>query len=280
MNVAFAFAAVWIAAGPDLASPAIVAPQSLKSPPASLDSAQELLDELRMQDAAAVLEKARAEGPFVWADHVRLEELTGIAYAYLGRTDEAQAAFERALALDPRHAVSYTLSPKVTFVFERARENASKRARPALEVSWPGVLSPAEVVPIDVEVAADPQQFFSKATLYYRLRGAPDYSASEVSLPAAGERARVLVPPAGLERDSTLEIYLIARNTRGDEVLRWYSAAEPRELTLRYIPPQAWYGKWWVWVAVGTAVAAASVGTVLVATHEPDRNVDGVFTAR
>lgn len=269
MSVVLAFAAAFFAAEP-AAEPA----------GKSLDAAQVLLDELRMQEAAALLEKARAEGPFVWAEHVRLEELTGIAYAYLGRIDEAQAAFERALALDPRHAVSYTLSPKVTFVFERAREKASRRPRPALEVSWPGILSPQEVVPIDVEIAADPQQFFSTATLYHRLRGATEYSAAEVALPAPGERARIWVPPAGVERDSILEIYLIARNQRGDEVLRWYSAAEPRELTLRYIPPEAWYGKWWVWVAVGTAVAAASVGTVLVATHEPDRNVDGVFSAR
>jgi tetratricopeptide (TPR) repeat protein len=246
----------------------------------SLDQAKSLLDEFRMQEALELLDRARAEGPYVWADHVRLEELSGIAYAYLGRADEAQAAFERLLALDPRHAVSYTLSPKVTFVFERARERWETRARPALEISWPAELAVGVPVPIDIEVAADPNKFFSRATLHYRVRGEAVFSAMDVELAAPGTRVRVLLPPTSAEKDTTLEIYLIARNSRGDEVHSWYSAKEPRDLLLRFVPPEAWYGEWWVWVAVGGVVAAASVGAALVATYEPDRSVDGIFRAQ
>lgn len=240
-----------------------------------LDAAKTALDEFRMQEALDILERAKSEGPYAWPEHVRLEELLGVAYAYLGKTEEAQAAFERLLALDPRHAVSYTLSPKVTFVFERAREQALKRPPPALEVSWPPELSATEPVPIDIEVASDPNRFFEKATLYYRLRGTDRFSSVATVLPRVGERRRLILSFASPEQDTSLEIYLVASNSHGDEVQRWYSEKEPRELPLRYVPPEEWYSKWWVWAVVGTAVAAAGVGTALIVTHEPDRYAGG-----
>ena len=51
------------------------------------------------------------------------------------------------LALDPGHFLSYTLSPKATFVFEKVRNQT--RVAPAIDVSWEHGGKVGDAVPID-----------------------------------------------------------------------------------------------------------------------------------
>src|SRR5688572_31819020 len=95
---------------------------SLCAAPGSLDRATEALAEFRVDEALQLLERAKSEGPYRYADHVRLYEQLGIALAYVGNHEEAIAAFDHMLAIDPSHALSYSLSPKATLPFERARQ--------------------------------------------------------------------------------------------------------------------------------------------------------------
>src|SRR5262249_34771773 len=123
----------------------------------SLDKGAALLAEFRAEDAVTVLEKAKSEGPYSRAEYIRLFEQLGIAYAYLERGGDALAAFDTLLALDPGRAISYTLSPKVTFLFEQARSAAADRVPPTIDVRWPPGLSVSDPIPVDVEVVADPK---------------------------------------------------------------------------------------------------------------------------
>ena len=235
------------------------------------------LAEFRVDEALAALEQARSRGPYAYEDHVRLYEQLGVAYAYLERESDALATFEKLLALAPGHLLSYTLSPKATFLFARARENVRQRARIAVDLSWPRDQSTKKRLPIDVEVISDPSGFLSRATLHVRTRGDGDYRSVDLALPAVGAYERVLLPPPGLERNAAVELYLTAFDAAGNEVLRWATAEHPREISLRYDRPTPWYRKWWVWAVAGSAVAAGTAATVYGVTREPPDTVGGQF---
>src|SRR5688572_17213214 len=118
----------------------------------SLERGSQLLAEFRAEDAIVVLEAAKKAGPYSRADYIRLFEQLGIGYAYLDRGDDALAAFDMLLAIDPGRAISYTLSPKVTFLYEQARSAPEKRLPPTIDVRWPVGLTLSSPIPIDLEV--------------------------------------------------------------------------------------------------------------------------------
>jgi hypothetical protein len=251
----------------------------LSAPHKSLDQAAKALSDFRPEQAVALLTKAVDEGPYAHADHVRLYEQLGIGYAYLERADDAKHAFDLMLALEPTRAISYTLSPKVTFLFEQARAKANARPTPAIDLSWSRDLTVEDQIPIAVEVLADPHHFFSRARVRFRTKGMPIWQEQAFELLPAGEVARIELPPAApsSEQSEAVELYAMAYDQKGNEVLLWGSERRPREISLRFDPPEPWYGKWWVWVAAGAAVAAAAGTAVYVVTQEPGDTVPGTF---
>lgn len=246
----------------------------------TLARAAAALDEFRPGDAVTILDGLEDRGPLTHDQHVKLYEQLGIAYAYLENQKDAIAAFSRMLALDPGRAISYTLSPKVTFVFEEARKKSLARPAPSVDVSWPRDLFVDQPVPVDVEVVADPEKFLVGARLYYRRRGTPAFDQRDVTLPARGDRpARVELPPAAPDARTSdvLELYLVATDQKKNEVLVFGSPERPRQVALQFEPPEPWYGKWWVWAIAGTVVAAGAGAAVFAATNEPGPTVGGTF---
>jgi len=229
-----------------------------------------------------LLEKARAEGPYDYTSHVLLYEQLGIAHAYLDRKQEALRAFDMLLALDPGHALSYTLSPKVTFLFEQARKGAAAHPAPTVDMSWPRGLKANEPVPIDVEVVADPKGFLHRGSLYHRRRGTALWAHEEFPLPGQGGYRRVELPPANPDATGpeVVQIYLAVTDAGGNQVLLVGDDERPREIALAYEQPQPWYRKWWVWALVGGAVAVGTGATVYFTLYEPPGTVDDVFQIR
>ncbi|MCA9552535.1 MAG: hypothetical protein KC933_21055 [Myxococcales bacterium] len=252
----------------------------LAAAPSPVEEAAAALADFRPEDAVQLLEAAKEDGPFPHEEHALLYEELGIAYAYLERSDDAVRAFVTMLALDPTRAISYTLSPKVTFLFEEARKQARGRPEPALDVSWPRDLKVEDPVPVDVGVLADPEGFLQRGRLYFREKGQADFQSLTLQLPPPGRDLRqVKVPPlaAGATEPKVVELYLVATDARDNEVLLFGSAARPREVSLAYEPPDPWYGKWWVWVIAGSVVAATAGTVAYAVTREPSPTVDGSF---
>lgn len=247
--------------------------------PSSLDAGARLLADYRADEALRVLERARGEGPYGFSDHLRLYELLGTAYAYLDRPDDARKAFDMLLALDPGRAISYTLSPKVTFSFEQARGRAADRAPPTVDLRWPLDLSVDDEIPIEVDVVSDPKAFLRHGQLFTRLEGQERYERLEFPMPTRGASHRVLLPALarGLERRASVELHLIVLDAAGNEVYRLGSPQRPRSLALRWDLPDPWYSRWWVWALAGTLVAAGASGAVFAATRDPGPFVDGRF---
>jgi hypothetical protein len=235
---------------------------------------QDLAD-FKVDDANAELAAAEHAGPLDHDANVTLWEQRGIAAAYVDKNAEAAAAFDMLLALDPSHFLSYTLSPKATFVFEKARAAAQTRGAPALDVEWPHGLTVGSTVPLDVEVVADPKHFLKSATIYVRARGETAWQAADLTLPAIGNYQRVRLPAVHATKPVSLELYVRAFDDRHDEVLAWADPARPREIPLRYDPPPPWYRTWWVIAIAGSVVAIGTGITVYELTLAPPNTIGG-----
>ncbi len=232
------------------------------------------LTKLDVDAAKLALDTADQAGPLDHESNVTLWEQRGIAAAYVNDEPGARGAFDMLLALDPSHFLSYTLSPKATFVFEKVRNEAKAHGAPAIDVTWPRGQRVGEPVPIDLDVVADPKHFLARASLFVRTHGEPAWRATDIPLAAPAER-RVVLPGIDADRPLSLELYLRAYDAHGNEVLTWADPARPREIPLRYDPPTPWYRRAWFYAAVGTVVAASVGITVYELTLAPPDRVSG-----
>jgi hypothetical protein len=235
---------------------------------------KQALAKLDVDLARQALDAAEHGGPLDHDANVTLWEQRGIAAAYVDDERAASAAFDMMLALDPGHFLSYTLSPKATFVFEKVRNASKARGAPALDVNWPHGQRVGDPVPLDLEVVADPKQFLHRATVFVRTRGEAGWRAADVALSRTDDR-RILLPPVAAAGPVSLELYLRAYDDRGNEVLTWADPVRPREIPLRYDPPAPWYRRGWFYAAVGTAVAVTVGVAVYELTIAPPEKITG-----
>jgi tetratricopeptide (TPR) repeat protein len=235
------------------------------------------LESLQINEALVHLKKAQQVGSYNHADHARLYEQLGIAYAYAGDKKAALVAFKMLLAVDPGHVIPYTLSPKVTFLFQKARRQAERQPAPTIQLSWPPDLEVADTIPIAIEVLADPEHFLNQAVLYSRRQGAAAFAATRLALGQAGLASHIELAAIAPEANAptALELYLVALDSRGNEVLQLGSPRFPRRISLAYNEPLPWYKRWWVWAIVGGTLAVASASAIYFTTREPPSTVGG-----
>lgn len=230
------------------------------------------LDSYNLEEAVGLLEQAQGEGPYSRADYIRLYEKLGIAHAYLEHDADSLAAFDMLLGLDPGHALSYAMSPKVTLLFEQARERARQRPPPTIDLSYPRDRRVDEAVPITIEVLADPQAFLKQATLFWRRQGAEGFERVPITLPPLGRYVAIELGPIAPEAtaDAAVQLYLVAMDASGNEVLQVGRPDHPRDLKVRYEPPTPWYKRWWIWaVAAGVVAAGVSTGVYFGTRSDP-----------
>ncbi len=236
------------------------------------------LEQGELDAALARVRAALSHGPHPYEQHVRLIEKLATVESFLERESAAMRTFDMLLALDPDHMLSYEASPKATRKFEKARQAASARPAPEVQVSWPYDLEVSRPLPIDVEVVADPKHFLARATLFARRRGEPRFSAVDLRLPPRGRHESIRLPALDTGKPEVMEVYLTAFDRRGNEVLRWAGPDQPRAIALAHEPPTPWYRTWWVWAGVGAAAAIATGVAVFVATDEPPDLIGGRFS--
>jgi hypothetical protein len=233
--------------------------------PTKLAAGTEALAKLDVDAAKAALDQVEAAGPLDHETNIRLWEQRGIAAAYTDDEATATTAFDMLLALDPSHFLSYELSPKATLVFEKSLKASKQRGAPEVDVSWPRGGKVGDAIPVDIEVLADPKHFLDRATLFVRTRGEPTWRAADLRLaatPGTKLDKSIVLPPIHSTKPVSLELYLRAYDSRGNEVLAWADPTKPREIALRYEPPTPWYRTWWGITSIGVGTAAV-VGTIV-----------------
>ena len=237
---------------------------------AKVEEGKRALTQQDVDAAQAAFAAAEQAGPLDHEANVALWEQRGIANAYVDDEPGAAAAFDMLLALDPGHFLSYTLSPKATFVFEKVRNQP--RVASAIDVSWEHGGRVGDPVPVDVEVVADPKHLLARATLFVRTRGERTWRATDLAL---GPERRLLLPPIAATKPVSVELYLRAYDARGNETLVWADPKAPREIPLRYDPPTPWWRTPWVIATAGTLLAGAVGLTVYELTIAPPDKISG-----
>ncbi|MEM6533374.1 MAG: hypothetical protein AAF654_12165 [Myxococcota bacterium] len=232
-----------------------------------LNDAQSALEEFQYAAALETLEQARSATRKSCSEMRRLEKLTGIAYASLGREVQAEVAFARLVSMDPAATLRYTLSPKVTFRFEAGREQVNDSGALRLELSAPFAQPADEPVPLRIRLARDPLGEVSQGTLAYRLdRG--DWQTRSFSLTS---EARVELPAFNSPEDATMSFYVEAKDTNTNCLYNVGSAASPRSIQLVYTyrPP-----RWPLWTGAALTGALAITGATFGLLS---RNAQSVF---
>ena len=248
--------------------------------PAKLAQSKAALDEQNVETANQALDAAAKAGPLDHDANISLWEQRGIAASFAEDDAQARTAFEMLLALDPGHFLSYQLSTKATFRFEKVRNETKSIGAPALDVDWAFGQKVGSPVKIDISVLADPKQFLTKATLFVRTRGEQAWRAADVPLTAAQKDHHLVLPAVQANKAVSLELYLKAYDERGNEVFTWAQPTRPREIPLRYDPPRPWWQKWWVITIAGAVAVGGTAGIVYAVTREPPSTVGGGGTVR
>jgi hypothetical protein len=242
---------------------------------ARIEAGKQAIADVEYEAADKELDAAMQSGPLNHQSNIELWEQRGIVAANLEKPQAAAAAFDMLLALNPRHLLSYTLAPKVTFSFEKVR--TATHVPPALDVTWPRDLKVGGSVPINIEVVADPKSFLSSATVFVRERGTKNWMSADVVLPAGsvGKAMRVYLPGLSGTRTTAMELYVEGRDARGNAVLQWADSTRPRDIALRYEAPTPWFKKWWVIAAAGSVVAVGTGAIVYATTLAPPSRITG-----
>jgi len=243
----------------------------------ALVNAEAALEAFDARAALTHLASARGEGPHRHAAYVRLWELTAIAHAYLGDEAIALEAFDTVLALSAGHAVDYTLSPKVTFLFSRARAAAAERRPTTIDVSWPRGRLTGEPLPIAIEVVADPKRLITSANV--RWKTATSIDSVDVHLGSGSATVVVPAQPTGLGPMS-IQLAVSAFDARGNEVLVYSDERHPREIGLADDPPPQWYEQWWFWTIAAAVVAGGTGAGVYAATRGQPDEIDATVSFR
>jgi tetratricopeptide (TPR) repeat protein len=253
--------------------------RDIHHPKAALVRAAALLSKIHIEEALSLLQRLGQGAPLGYESHVQRHRLLGVAHSYLDQHKQALEAFHMLLALDPRHVLPYTLSPKTTLLFDQARKDALREPATALRVVWPRDARTDRFVSIELEAAADPRRVLHAARLYYRLSKTA-WRHADLRLQSVGRFVSVRLPALATNArgDRVLELYVVCFDRRGNESLRWNTAPKPHAITLRFIPRTPWYRRWWIWAVGGVVAAAAATTSVYAATRPAPITTDGAFT--
>jgi tetratricopeptide (TPR) repeat protein len=208
--------------------------------------------------------------------------LAFVKVAY-GETDQAVAAFERALAIEPSMSLTAP-PPKISTAFEQAQRRYQARVR-ALDHDPPDIdhVAVAGKKPHGAAVAVRAKVHdvsgVRQVRLNYRIAGSRGYATLRAEQESDGEFVATIPAPAVVRPG--VEYYLEAWDTLGNGPALKGSAALPIEIEVEGGPTaaakqeRAWYQKWWVWAAIsGVAVAAGGIGAAAYLTRDETARVN------
>jgi tetratricopeptide (TPR) repeat protein len=199
--------------------------------PATLEQAGEHYRALRYGKAIETARAALARGDNQPKSVAKLYELMALSSASLGRKPEAQRAFARLLALNPRYELPPDASPKLKQPLDLTREERAGSLGLSTKHDSP------EKAPVDrplnlvIEIESNPLRLVRVARLVYQLPGKA--TSSELWSRASKGTVVISVPLQTLTPESGPLRYRLELLDEQENVLeRHGTAAEPLSVTL------------------------------------------------
>lgn len=236
--------------------------------------AQRDVDQLMLDEAQGKLTLADdLAKPLAW--NVKLWQARALRSAFAEDEPGAVAAYRRLLAMSPSYLLPYTLSPRATFPFEKARGDIDASGGTDIRIDLPPNARVGKPIAVDIQVVADPEGILERGTLYVSTEpGAASWRRSTFALGKPGHTTHVILPALRGRNDMKLQVYAVAHDARGNEVWQWSSRQRPRKVDVAWIAPTPWYRRWWVWAATGAIAAGAAGYLVYRSTVESPAVVD------
>lgn len=247
-----------------------------QSQPTSAPAQQNTLDDgimaLEQQDyeqAQALLEQSLTQGPYSYEQVLSLYRALGIARAFAGDEEGARRAFRQMLAVDTTLILSYTISPKATFLFEKVRQEMVQVKAAQIEVETEPVVRLGQPIPVTLKTKADPFLLLANVELLYRVKGEAQYK--RLRLKAPKKPVVVLLEPVPEDvlladaegaLGTILELAVVGYNQDGWEVYRGPTPTKPAQVAVGFDNTGPWYSQWWIWGLVGAGVAALTTAAV------------------
>jgi hypothetical protein len=219
--------------------------------------------------AAQLLEQARTES-LTREEKLVTYRTLGMAYAAMGKIDEAKKDFKRLLRIDPSSSLDRSVAPKVRAIFEEAKSEAATSGG-ALKTTLPTVTptleprAPRQGSPVVVRVEY-PGGVARKMTLYFRKSGDPAFSRATVEGDGNGHFSAT-IPGVDLQ-PSSLEYHIVLLDDAGAAVAGAGTLGQPLAVGVveRKKPI---YKKGWFWGVIGGVVVAGAAVGVAVALTRP-----------
>jgi hypothetical protein len=231
----------------------VAAPAQAQDAASLIARARSEIDGLRYDVAQATLNQALEAGGADRDQLITLYRLGGEVAGALDQAKAAEAAFTRALVLDPSLQLDAGVSPKISEPFARAKQVARRHGALAARDSRSG----DQLV---VEVTSDALKMVARARAYLQ----PETGVAETRILDGTRRWQVQLP-AGVRSWS-----LSLLDARGNQLLVLRGTVEPAAVPVQPPPVDrpaaaggpAWYARWFTWagVAVGFAVAGTATG--------------------
>jgi len=248
----------------------------------TLERARQLVEkELRYEEGISLVRRLLRRGNLGDAQRVEAFWLLGIAYVARGNTDSAEAAFWELLRIAPKHRLDPMVSPKVQEVFERVRGKlvtAPKLIALNARRTVTGLRFDARF--------EDEQGRLARLQLFYELAES-DYDSVPMAV-GEGEASATVDLSSREVLDSPswrVEFYVVGYAADDESVARLGSAEAPSvvildRVTERVVVPKVepWYGRWWLWAAVGAAVIAATTTAVVLTSDSSCQGPDGTLS--
>lgn len=233
------------------------------------------LAQLDNNDISMAVDTLQAnQGPLVLEDLIRHHEALAIALAYTEDTEASLNVFRKLLAISPGHALPYTISPKASFVFERARAEMAQTSATAVELSLPEILPYDESLPVTMNCRSNALGLVKRWSLCHRLKGTKtpyrcqEFAAQDLAKPQLFDLPAV--PRAAeqgqgdAETGVLLQVALLGYDSHGNEVFRGPGKARPLEARLGGERPQLWYQNPLVLGAGAVASLALVASTITI----------------
>ncbi len=227
-----------------------------------LEEAEESFLDVEYENALDLLLRAESFGPSSDAEMMRLLALRGTILFLQGSAEEARVAFGRLLSYDAEATLSEAHPPRAAEFLEDVRRES---ARPvSLAHIPPRGFGPSEPMVIEASIQATTRAH--TARIFYRLGGEGGYSSTEM-VREEGDRFVGTIPATGaLGVGGGGEVEYFIMVVAGDErIANSGSPSRPHSFRIRGSSPvpqpsgdrPSIARRWWLWTAIGGAVALA-----------------------
>lgn len=244
----------------------------------SLPAAHALFDEVRAEEALAILSRLLEGNALSKPQRIEALLLRAECMLALEQPALAQKALVEVLTLAPKTAAPPDASPIIRRAFDRARAEVREREVVHLTHVPPAIDTalPAQLVVFDATIGSGAARV-AEVTLHHRVKGGQGGFAQTkmVKSEAATFSARVALAGGATASRVGIEYFLRARDKTGALLAEVGSELSPLEVQVLVEPVVTWvekplYTRPPFWVAVGLGVGAAVAGGVgiYVATQQ------------